>query len=168
MSYGRDSDAPEAADADADFVGPLRPAEQAWSEHVLRADSSAALFEPADNVIRRREAHIGGLYRTAALLALSGDLAGGSAAGFRAIAEARALAEFLAASPSYCLDCFVLGDRCAQHRAGSAAADAGSGSGDGSDDGSTTGSESTDGPAEPGHQPDWRRFGADGFPSASG
>ena len=165
MSSGRDFDAPEAADADADFVGPLRPAEQAWAEHVLRADSSAALFEPADNVIRRREAHIGGLYRTAALLALSGDLAGGSAAGFRAIAEARALAEFLAASPAYCLDCFVLGDRCQQHRI-DAAAGAGSDFGDGSDTGS--GSDSAAGRSEPGHQPDWRRFGADGFPSASG
>jgi len=163
MSYGRDSDAPEVADADADFVGPLRPADQTWAEHVLRADSSAALFEPAGNVIRRREAHIGGLYRTAALLALSGDLAGGSAAGFRAIAEARALAEFLAASPAYCLDCFVLGDRCAQHRTDSAEDGT---SGPGSDAGA--GSDSADGPAEPGHQPDWRRFGADGFPSASG
>lgn len=167
MSCGRDFDAPEAADADADFVGPLRPAEQAWAEHVLRADTSAALFEPVANVIRRREAHIGGLYRTAALLALSGDLAGGSAAGFRAIAEARALAEFLAASPAYCLDCFVLGDRCQQHRTdGASAPGTGSDSADGTDTGS--GSASADGPSEPGRQPEWRRFGADGFPSASG
>jgi hypothetical protein len=157
--------------AEVDFVGPLGPAEQAWAEHVLRTDTSAALFEPADNVIRRREAHIGGLYRTAALLALSGDLAGGSAAGFRAIAEARALAEFLAASPAYCLDCFLLGDRCQQHRidsAGDRAGPSAPGAGAGSNSGSSSGAGSSAAAGEPGQQPEWRRFGADGFPSASG
>jgi hypothetical protein len=208
MSYGRDFDAPEAADAmpvdpsstaapvwarlvDADFIGPLRPAEQAWAEHVLRADSSAALFEPADNVIRRREAHISALYRTAALLALSGELAGGSAAGFRAIAEARALAEFLAANPAYCLDCFVLGERCEQHRTdfrGPGPHDAGAGpaedrpaGGSGSDGpksgGPRSGGTGADGrgagrggsrPGPGPGQPEWRRFGADEFPSAGG
>jgi hypothetical protein len=126
MSSGRDLDpAAETSDddpqpvafTDCDFVGPLRRADQAWAEHVLRADTSAALFEPADNVIRRREAHISGLYRMASLLALSGDLTASGAAGFRAVAEARALAEFMAASPAYCLDCFLLGDRCQRHQA---------------------------------------------------
>jgi len=131
MSSGRDldpaaeasdDDAQSAAFTDSDFVGPLRRADQAWAEHVLRADTSAALFEPADNVIRRREAHISGLYRMAALLALSGDLTASGAAGFRAVAEARALAEFMAASPAYCLDCFLLGDRCQRHQASDPAA----------------------------------------------
>jgi hypothetical protein len=174
----------------------------------MRADSSAALFEPADNVIRRREAHIASLYRVAALLTLSGDLAGGRTAGFRAIAESRALAEFLAASPAYCLDCFLLGDRCQRHRAVESAEQRASGAGSSSgrlpDDGSSSGRLSDDGssgarssapgsvgagsvddrPASrasggsgagsggarpaPGHQPEWRRFGADEFPSASG
>ncbi len=109
--------------AAVEFIGPLQPADQAWSEHTLRTDTSAALFEPADNVIRRREAHISGLYRMATLLTLSGDLRGGGAAGFRAIAESRALAEFMAASPDYCLDCFLLGDRCQRHQPGRPAAD---------------------------------------------
>jgi len=207
MSYGRDFGAPEAAHADplaipagyadADFVGPLRPADQAWAERTLHADHSAALFEPADNVIRRREAHIGSLYRAAALLSLGGDLAGGSTTGFRAIAESRALAEFLAASPAYCLDCFVLGERCQQHR-GTAAGRGGAGpsapgsagpSAPGSADGGGARSGRTGtgpggratywtggGPGggtggarpAPGHQPEWRRFGAREFPSADG
>ena len=206
MSYGRDFGAPEAAHADplavpagyadADFVGPLRPADQAWAERTLHADHSAALFEPADNVIRRREAHIGSLYRAAALLTLGGDPAGGSTAGFRAIAESRALAEFLAASPAYCLDCFVLGERCQQHRGAAGGGGAGpsapgsagpppSGSADGG--GARSGRTGTGpggratywtggGPSggtggarpTPGHQPEWRRFGAGEFPSADG
>lgn len=208
-----------AAFTDAEFVGPLLPTDQAWSEHTLRADTSAALFEPADNVIRRREAHISGLYRMATLLTLSGDLGGGGAAGFRAIAESRALAEFLAARPDYCLDCFLLADRCQRHQPGRPAADESSGSGSvssgsgsgsagsdvgsdagaGSDDARPAGSGSADRGAgstacprstggrsagvpgssapgvgrkapghQPGHEPEWRRFGADEFPSASG
>jgi len=218
-----------AAFTDAEFVGPLLPTDQAWSEHTLRADTSAALFEPADNVIRRREAHISGLYRMATLLTLSGDLGGGGAAGFRAIAESRALAEFLAGRPDYCLDCFLLAGRCQRHQPGRPAPDGSSGSGSvgsgsvgsgsvgsgsagsgsvgsgsagaGSDSddarpagsgsvdrgaGSTARPRSTGGrPAgmpgsstpgagrkapghQPGHEPEWRRFGADEFPSASG
>lgn len=214
-----------AAFTDADFVGPLRPADQAWAEHTLRADTSAALFEPADNVIRRREAHIAGLYRMATLLTLTGDLGGGGAAGFRAIAESRALAEFMAASPAYCLDCFLLGDRCRRHQPGEGSPDGpGSGAGGSSSSGSGSGGSrsggsrsggsgsggsgassgsvsgpgaASDGPGsgsgsggsdpgatgpagptpgtgrkaprrQPGHQPEWRRFGADEFPSASG
>ncbi|HEU5271291.1 MAG TPA: hypothetical protein VFU36_15290 [Jatrophihabitans sp.] len=195
MPYGRDFDAPRAAEtrpdvlptAELDFVGPLRPAEQAWVERTLHADSSAVEYEPADNVIRRREAHIGSLYRTATLLTLSGDLTGGHAAGFRAVAESRALAEFLAADPAYCLDCFLLGDRCPQHPAtgrttgrseagpsapgsagSSGSASAGtSGSGSGRTDAAGPGGGRGARPA-PGHQPEWRRFGADEFPSASG
>jgi hypothetical protein len=125
MSSGRDLDPAAAAEnysrwadfADCEFIGPLRPAEQAWAEHALRADSSAALFEEVDYVIRRREAHIAALYRVAALLSLSGDLARSGAASFRAVAESRALAEFMAASPAYCLDCFLLGSRCEKHQA---------------------------------------------------
>ena len=71
-----------------------------------------------DYVIRRREAHIAALYRMAALLSLSGDLVGSGAASFRAVAESRALAEFMAASPAYCLDCFLLGGRCERHQRG--------------------------------------------------
>ena len=206
MSSGHDFEAPEAADVvspsatstDLEFIGPLRSADQAWTEHTVRADSSAALFEPADNVIRRREAHIASLYRVAALLTLSGDLAGGRTAGFRAVAESRALAEFLAASPSYCLDCFLLGDRCQRHQAVESAEQPASGAESTSGrlpDARSSGARSSapgsvgtgsvdDRPASrasggsgagsggarpaPGHQPEWRRFGADEFPSASG
>src|SRR4051794_35091649 len=127
MSSGRDLDPAEASSEnysewadfiDCEFIGPLRPTEQAWADHALRADSSAALLETADCVIRRREAHIAALYRTAALLSLSGDLARSGAASFRAVAESRALAEFMAASPAYCLDCFLLGSRCERHERG--------------------------------------------------
>lgn len=174
--------------SDAEFVGPLLPTDQAWCEHTLRADTSAALFEPADNVIRRREAHISGLYRMATLLTLSGDLGGGGAAGFRAIAESRALAEFLAASPDYCLDCFLLADRCQRHqpsrssadKAGSGSVDPGAGSASGTARPCSPGGRATGAPGstpgagrkaaghQPGHEPEWRRFGADEFPSASG
>jgi len=183
-----------AAFTDADFIGPLGPADQAWSEHTLRADTSAALFEPVDTVIRRREAHIGGLYRMATLLTLTGDLAGGGAAGFRAIAESRALAEFMAASPAYCLDCFLLGARCQRHQPGEEVA-AEFGSGEARPGGGSAGSQPGGGGSassrsaggrtagasgtapgtgrkaaghQPGHEPEWRRFGADEFPSASG
>jgi hypothetical protein len=168
-SEGAVAEPDSAIFAEAGFVGPLRPAEQAWSDHILRVDSSAALFEPSDIVIRRREAHIGSLYRMAALLSLGGDLVGSSAAGFRAVAESRALAELMANNPAYCLDCFVLGGRCERHpveapprRVGAAG---GSGSGDefaGPAAGSGTDRQ------QPGHQPEWRRFGADESPSASG
>lgn len=202
MSYGRDFGAPETAQADPgavpagyadpDFVGPLRPADQAWAERTLHADHSAALFEPADNVIRRREAHIGSLYRAAALLTLGGDLAGGNTTGFRAIAESRALAEFLAASPAYCLDCFLLGERCRQHQATAtgrggagpsapgSAGSGGAGSAGSRRTGTGPGGRATywtgGGPGSgtggarpaPGHQPEWRRFGAGEFPSADG
>ena len=202
MSSGHDFEAPEVADeasssagfAEAEFIGPLQPADQAWAEHVLRTDNSASLFEPADNVIRRREAHIASLYRTAALLTLTGDLGGSGAAGFRAIAESRALAEFLAASPEYCLDCFLLGDRCQRHRSGESVdqrdaeppserpSDAGpsgarsSAPGSSGPAGGRTAGRASGGPGAgsggarpaPGHQPEWRRFGADEFPSASG
>jgi len=180
MSYGRDREPTEGAAAEsdsaifgeADFVGPLRPADQAWADHVLRVDSSAALFEPSDVVIRRREAHIGGLYRMAALLSLGGDLVGSSAAGFRAVAETRALAELMANNPAYCLDCFVLGGRCERHQVGAAAGgaegfcDAGSG---GEFGGPAAGTGNRQPPGQqPGRQPEWRRFGADESPSASG
>lgn len=190
MSYGRDFDAPRAAQtppdqpaagsAELDFVGPLRQADQAWAEHTLRADNAAVEFEPVDNVIRRREAHIGSLYRTAALLTLSGDLIGGHATGFRAVAESRALAEFLAANPAYCLDCFLLGARCPQHQvtdpatergeAGSSAPGSAESPGSGSGRTGPAGQGGGSGGARPapGHQPEWRRFGADEFPSASG
>jgi hypothetical protein len=250
MSSGRDLDPAEASPenysgwadfADCEFIGPLRPAEQAWADHALRADSSAALFQTADSVIRRREAHIAALYRTAALLSLSGDLARSGAASFRAVAESRALAEFMAASPEYCLDCFLLGSRCERHelgdgeplanpsaagssetsppkradsgrtgsdstgsdstgsrRTGSSSVGSGSGSVEsnsndsgrpdsgsvGSDSGSVDSDsepvDSNSGSASgspssgyrdgqhPGHQPEWRRFGTDEFPSAGG
>jgi hypothetical protein len=173
MLSGRDHQSPDAAGAEpntaifaeADFVGPLRAAEQAWAEHVLRADNSAALFESSDIVIRRREARIGALYRMAALLSLGGDLVGGSAAGFRAVAESRALAEFMANSPAYCLECFLLGDRCERHRTVAPPARSGgstqSGSGAG-DSGSAADRQQS------GQRPEWRRFGADESPSASG
>jgi hypothetical protein len=151
--------------AGTDFVGPLRPAEQAWAEHVLRADNSAALFESSDVVIRRREAHISGLYRIAALLSLGGDLRGSSTAGFRAVAESRALADFMANSPAYCLECFLLDDRCERHQAEPSASSGGSVE---SEVGGTGSSGSGADQQQPGHQPEWRRFGAEEFPSAGG
>jgi len=181
MLSGRDREPPAGAAAESDsaifaevdFVGPLRPAEQAWADHILRVDSSAALFEPSDIVIRRREAHIGSLYRMAALLSLGGDLVGSSAAGFRAVAESRALAELMANNPAYCLDCFVLGGRCERHQVAPPSRGPGGLGGSGSD-GSFAGPVSgpDNGRQQPrrqaGHQPEWRRFGADESPSASG
>jgi hypothetical protein len=176
MLSGRDHQSPEGAGAEpstaifaeADFVGPLRPAEQAWAEHVLRADNSAALFESSDIVIRRREARIGSLYRIAALLSLGGDLIGSSTAGFRAVAESRALTEFMSNSPAYCLECFLLSDRCERHRAAVPPGRSG-GSAESELGGSGAGNS---GPGvdrrQPGHRPEWRRFGADESPSASG
>jgi hypothetical protein len=180
MSSGRDRELPEGADAEpdsaifaqADLVGPLRPVDQAWADHVLRTDTSAALFEPSDVVIRRREAHIGGLYRMAALLSLGGDLVGGNAAGFRAVAESRALAEFMANNPAYCLDCFVLGGRCERHQSDVRTGATRPGVSESGNDyaepeaGSDTGRQPPG--QSPGHEPEWRRFGADESPSASG
>ncbi|HTZ42844.1 MAG TPA: hypothetical protein VMB79_03210 [Jatrophihabitans sp.] len=154
---------------DLDFIGPLCVAGQAWADQVLRSDSLAARYEPVDVVIRRRESHIGELYRVAALMALSGDLAGGGAAGLRAVAESRALTEFLTTSPAYCLDCFLQGERCEAHAARRPVTGARriSGGATGSGTGGATGS----GPGRDGgraHRPEWRRFGADEFPSAGG
>jgi hypothetical protein len=139
-----------------DFIGPLRRVDAAWAEHTVRADSTAALFEPVDTVIRRRESHIGSLYRTAALLSLAGDQVGSTVTGFRAVAESRALVEFLAASPAYCLDCFLLGERCESHQAAPPATGRTEPAADAGPAGPLTG------------KPDWRRFGADESPSASG
>ncbi|MFL6161879.1 MAG: hypothetical protein ACJ74U_06585 [Jatrophihabitantaceae bacterium] len=171
MLSGRDSGCPVAAgderesavQVDIEFVGPLRRAHQAWAEQALRADNAAAAHESSDNVIRRREARIAGLYRMAAVLTLSGDLAGSGAAGFRAVAESRALAEFMAANPAYCLDCFLLGDRCQRHQPDGTAESAGT-----PDAGSADRQPNGGSGHQPGHQPEWRRFGADESPSANG
>jgi len=149
MSYAHDAAAGRGA-YDGDFVGPLGAADQQWLDGALRADSLAAESEPVDLVIRRREAHVASLYRVAGLLALTGDLAGAGTAGFRAVAESRALSEFLAASPAYCLDCFVLGDRCQRHRSAG---------------GRTGGRDAGEAGGDRAYQPEWRRFGAEGFPS---
>jgi hypothetical protein len=127
-----------------DFIGPLRLDEQAWAEEILEADASAALFEPLDAVIRRREALIAANFRRAAELMLLGEQDSGQTAGHRAIAEYRALAELVAASPAHCLDCFLGTTPCGRHAR-------------------TERSQAA--------QPDvaeWRRFGADGSPSAAG
>jgi len=152
MSYAHDATAGPNACA-GDFVGPLPLAHQQWLADALRTDNQAAESEPVDLVIRRREAHVASLYRMAGLLALTGDLAGAGAAGFRAVAESRALSEFLAAGPAYCLDCFVLGDRCQRHRSAETSGPGGDRVGDDGAGGDRA------------YQPDWRRFGAEEFPS---
>lgn len=102
----------------AEFVGPLDVAAQAWSDRVASADRAAAQIEPAELVVARRESSIAELQRAAALLLLTGEARTALVITFGAVAEARALAEFQISNPLICIDCFVYGDGCARHPGG--------------------------------------------------
>jgi hypothetical protein len=130
--------------ADLGFVGPLRAEHEAWADRTLAADSAAALFEPVHVVIRRREDQIAHGSSAAVTCLLCADEGNAQMIGFKAIAETRALARFMASSPECCLDCLVLG-HCDEHRRTGTGAEGDSDS-----------------------QPEWRRFGADGSTSATG
>lgn len=74
-----------------DFIGPLTAEQQRWADEVQACDTAAAVFEPAPQVLRRRELRIDDSLRACALMFLTGDARAWGAAR-QAVAEQRALA----------------------------------------------------------------------------